>query len=145
MLIFSITYNVGKINKKTFKKVLQYIILYYIISATKQTKEDLQMRLTTEQIFDIEELESRIDLKVQELHELKTLEFRIREAHNLYEIIEGLWDNKMAEEFEDKKAELEDRINDLESDIEELEQDIEDIREGSNSEWQNREYESQLL
>ena len=121
------------------------IILYNNCSNKIQFKGDLQMRLTTEQIFDIEELESRIDLKVQELHELKTLEFRIREAHNLYEIIEGLWDNKMAEEFEDKKAELEDRINDLESDIEELEQDIEDIREGSNSEWQNREYESQLL
>lgn len=101
--------------------------------------------LTTEQIFDIEELESRIDIKVQELHELKTLEFQISEAHNLYEIMEGLWDNKMAEEFEDKKAELEDRINDLEADIEELEQDVEDIKEGSNSEWQNREYESQLL
>ena len=101
--------------------------------------------LTTEQIFDIEELESRIDVMVEELHDLKKLRYQIGESHNLYEIMEGLWDNKMAEEFEEKKQELEDKINELEGDIEELEQDIEDIREGSNSEWQNREYESQLL
>lgn len=45
MLIFSITYNVGKINKKTFRKsiAMYNIILYNNYSNKIQIKGDLQM------------------------------------------------------------------------------------------------------
>ncbi len=45
MLIFSITYNVGKINKKTFRKsiAIHNIILYNNYSNKIQIKGDLQM------------------------------------------------------------------------------------------------------
>lgn len=121
------------------------IILYNNYSNKIQIKGDLQMRLTEEQIDMIDEIQKSIDEKVDIIYDLKKLRFQISEAHNLYEIIEGLWNSDMAEEFEEKKQELDDKIDELEVELEELENEIEDIKEGSNSEWQNREYESQLL
>jgi cysteinyl-tRNA synthetase len=119
-----------------------------VFDTLRKTFEELKYKveyLSNYTDVDDKIIQKALDEKVDEIYDLKKLRFQISEAHNLYEIIEGLWNSDMAEEFEDKKQELEDKIDELEDEIEELEQDIEDIKEGSDSEWQNREYESQLL
>ena len=70
-------------------------------------------------------LENVIAKKVTELHELKTLRFQIGEAHNLYEIIEGLWGTDMADELADKIELLEGCIDQTEEELQELDKEAE--------------------